>query len=70
MPEKPCGDRVEGRSQEIKFEREITQTDKLNKRLLASCLQFINSDKNNRFTVTQTPDNNLKEQSENKDFEQ
>lgn len=42
MPEK-ANSQPDDKSDEGKIEREITQTDKLNKRLLVSCLQLINS---------------------------
>lgn len=46
MPEKANSNQPEEKNEgeaEVKIEREITQTDKLNKRLLVSCLQLINS---------------------------
>lgn len=73
MPEKADGNKLEDSSLSAKpkFEREITQTDKLNKRLLTSCLQFINSDKNNKFSFSEKPDNIVNENSEiNDGFEQ
>lgn len=46
MPEKANNNQPEEKNEgetDVKIEREITQTDKLNKRLLVSCLQLINS---------------------------
>lgn len=48
MPEKAASDSTE-KNTNVRNEREITQTDKLNKRLLTSCLQFVNSERNSVF---------------------
>lgn len=46
MPEKHNGCSITTNSVELRTTRELTQTDKLNKRLLEACLQFINTENN------------------------
>lgn len=48
MPEKTGNDSTE-KNLNVRIEREITQTDKLNKCLLTSCLQFVNAERSTVF---------------------
>lgn len=67
MPEKANHNQPEEKNEgeaDGQIEREITQTDKLNKRLLVSCLQLINSGQSvsNFSTALQSSINNPKDQ--------